>query len=57
MIYSVVSITTRAMPLSAMTKMQSLSFLRYSSARCYALEMFVCIGLLVEVLRILLTSW
>ena len=54
--YSVLSITTRATPLSAVTIMQSLSFLRFSSAKCSALVMFVCIGLLVYVLRILLTS-
>ena len=55
--YSVLSITTKATPLSAVTMMQSLSFLRLSSATCSALVMFVCIGLLVKVLRILLTSW
>ena len=47
MMYSVLSITTRATPLSAATMMQSLSFLRFSSVRCSALVMFVCIGLLV----------
>ena len=57
MMYSVLSITTRARPLSAVILMQSLSFLRFSSAKCSALVMFVCIGLLVKVLRILLTSW
>ena len=45
--YSVLSITTRATPLLAVTMMQSLSFPRFSSARCSALVMFVCIGLLV----------
>ena len=35
----------------------SLSFLRFSSAKCSDLVMSVCIGLLVKVLRILLTSW
>ena len=43
MIYSVLSITTRATSLSAVTMMQSLSFLRFSSAKCFALVMFVCI--------------
>ena len=57
MMYSVLSITTRATPLSAVTRMHSLSFLRFSSAKCSDLVMFVCIGLLVKVLRILLTSW
>ena len=57
MMYSVLSITTRATPLSAVTMMRSLSFLRFSSAKCSDLVMFVCIGLLVKVLRILLTSW
>ena len=47
----------QATPLSAVTMMQSSSFLRFSSAKCSALVMFVCIGLLVKVLRILLTSW
>ena len=56
MMYSVLSITTRATPLSAITMMWSLSFLRFSSAKCYDLVMFVCIGLLVKVLRILLIS-
>ena len=55
--YSVLSITTRARPLSAVTMMWSLSFLRFSSDKCSDLAMFVCIGLLVKVLRILLTSW
>ena len=57
MMYSVLSITARATPLSAVTMMWSLSFLRLASAKCSDLEMFVCIGLLVKVLRILLTSW
>ena len=57
MMYSVLSITTRTTPLSAVTMMQSLSFLRFSSAKCSDLMMFVCIDLLVEVFRILLTSW
>ena len=57
MMYSVLSITTRATPLSAVTMMQSLSFLRFSSAKCSDLVVFVCIGLLVKVFRILLTSW
>ena len=47
MMYSVLSITTRATPLSAVTMMQSLFFLRCSSAKCSDLVMFVCIGLLV----------
>ena len=55
--YSVLSITTRATPLSAVTMMCSLSLLRFSSAKCSDLVMFVCIGLLVKVFRILLTSW
>ena len=45
--YSVLFITTRTTPLSAVTMMWSLSFLRFSGARCSALVMFVCIGLLV----------
>ena len=57
MMYSVLSITTKATPLSAVTMMRSLSFLSFSSAKCSALVMFVCIDLLVKVLRILLTSW
>ena len=57
MMYSVLSITTRATPLSAVTMMWSLSFLRFSSAKCSDLVMFVCIGLFVKVFRILLTSW
>ena len=57
MIYSVLSITTRATPLSTVAMMQSLFFLRFSSTKCSALVMFVCIGLLVKVLRNLLTSW
>ena len=57
MMYSALSITTRAIPLSPVTMMSSLSFLRFSSTRCSALVVFVCIGLLVKVLRILLTSW
>ena len=57
MMYSVLSITTRATALSAITMMQSLSFLRFSSAKCSELVMFVCICLLVKVFRILLTSW
>ena len=44
MMYSVLSITTRVTPLSAVTMMWSLSFLTFSSARCSALVMFVCIG-------------
>ena len=48
MMYSVLSITTRATPLSAVTMMWSLSFLRFSSARCSDLVMFVCIGFLVR---------
>ena len=44
MIYSVLSITTRATPLSVVTMIQSLSFLIFSSAKCSALVMFVCIG-------------
>ena len=55
--YSDLSITTRAIPLSAVTMLQSLSFLRFPSAKCSVLVMFVCIGLLVQVLTILLTSW
>ena len=47
MMYSVLSITTRATLLSTVTMMWSLSFLGFSSARCSALVMFVCIGLLV----------
>ena len=57
MMYSVLSITTKATPLSTVTMMQSLSFLSFSSAECSTLVMFVCIGLLVKVLRNLLTSW
>ena len=57
MMYSVLSITTGPPPLSAVTMMRSLSFLRFSSAKCSNLVMFVCIGLLVKVLRILLRSW
>ena len=57
MMYSVLSITTMAISLSAVTRMQSLSFLRFSSAKCSDFMMFLCIGLLVKVLRILLTSW
>ena len=53
MMYSVLSITTRATPLSAVTMMWSLSFLRFSSAKCSDLVMFVCIGLLLKVLRML----
>ena len=56
MMYSVLSITTRATPLSAVTMMWSLSFLRFSSAKCSHLVMCICIGLLVKVFRILLTS-
>ena len=55
--YSVLFITTGATPLSAVTMMQYLSFLRFSSAKCSDLVMFVCNGLLVNVLGILLTSW
>ena len=54
--YCVLSITIRATPLSAVTMMWSLSFLRFSSANCFALLMFVCIGLLVKVFRIQLRS-
>ena len=57
MMYSVLSITTRATPLSSATMIQSLSFLRFPSAKCSDLVMFVCIGLLVKVFRILLISW
>ena len=57
MMYSVLSITTRATPLSAATMMQSLSFQRFSSTNGSDVVMFVCIGLLVKVLQILLTSW
>ena len=57
MVYSVLSITTRATPLSAVAMMQSLSFLKFSSAKCSDFMMFVCTGLLLKVLRILLTSW
>ena len=46
MMYSVLSITTKTTPLSAVTMMCSLSFLRFSSAKCSALVIFVCIGLL-----------
>ena len=45
--YSVLSIPTRTTPLSAVTMMWSLSFLRFSSAKCSDLVMFVCISLLV----------
>ena len=45
--YSALSITTRATPLSAVTMVWSSSFLRFSSANCSALVMFECIGLLV----------
>ena len=48
MIYSVLSITTRATPLSAATMMLFLYFLRFSSAKCSALVMFVCIGVGVK---------
>ena len=41
--YSVLSITTRVAPLSAVTMMQSLSFMIFSSAKCSALVMFVCL--------------
>ena len=44
MMYSVLSITSRATPLSAVTMMWSLSFLTFSSPKCSALVMFVCIG-------------
>ena len=47
MIYSILSITTRAAPLPAVTIMQSLSFLGFSSSKCSDLVVFVCIGLLV----------
>ena len=49
MMYSVLSITTRATPLSAVTMVWSLSFLRFSRAKCSALVIFVCIGLFVHV--------
>ena len=49
MMYSILSITTRATPLSAVRMMQSLSFLRFSSAKYSHLVMFLCIGLLVKV--------
>ena len=39
MTYSVLSITTRATSLSAVTMMQFLSFLRFSSAKCSDLVM------------------
>ena len=55
--YSVLSITTRATPLSAVRMMAVLVFLRFSSTKCSDLVMYVCIGLLMKVLRILLTSW
>ena len=45
--YYVLSIKTKVIPLSAVTIIQSLSFLRFSIARCSALAMFICIGLLV----------
>ena len=51
MMYSFMSITTRAKHLSAMTIMKSLSFLRFSSTRCSALVMFVYTGLLVKVFK------
>ena len=35
MIYSILSITTRATSLSAVTMMRSLSFMRFSSAKCH----------------------
>ena len=57
MMYSVLSITTRVTPLSAVIMIESSSFLRFSSAKCSDLVMFICIGLLVKVFRILLTSW
>ena len=57
MMYYVLSITSRATSLSPVTMIRSLYFLRFSSAKCSDLVMFVCIGLLVKVLRILLTSW
>ena len=47
MMCSVLHITTKAMPLSAVTMMWSLSFLIFASAKCSALVMFVSIGLLV----------
>ena len=47
MMYSVLSITTKANPLSTVTMMQSLSFLRFSSAKCSDLVILDCIGLLV----------
>ena len=47
MMHSLLSITTRVTPLSAVTMILSLSFLRFSTAKCSALVMFVCIGLLV----------
>ena len=48
MMYSVLSITIRATPLSAVTRMWSLSLLRFSSAECSDLVMFVCIGVGVK---------
>ena len=57
MMYSFCPLQPGATPLSAVTMMHSLSFLRFSSARCSALVMFVCNGLLVKVLQIVLTSW
>ena len=56
MMYFLLSITTRATPLSAVTMMWSLSFQRFSSGKCSDLVMFVCVGLLVKMLRILLIS-
>ena len=47
MMYSVLSITTRATLLSAVTVMWSFSFLKFSSGRYSALVMFLCIGSLV----------
>ena len=47
MMYSVLSITIRATPLSAVRIMQSLPSLRFSGAGCSGLVMFVCISLLV----------
>ena len=53
MMNSVLSIMTRATPLSPVTVMWSLSFLRFSSTKCSTLVMFVCIGLLVKVIDIM----
>ena len=57
MMYSVLSNTNRVTPFSAVTMMQSLPFLRFSSVKCSALVIFICMGLLVKVLKFLMTSW